>query len=256
MGRCGKLPPNFRRKNEKIRLIWKNRLWFAIFAALFAALPLVSVPRIVPVAAPEQGKLTGKTICLDAGHGGYDGGARAKGSGVWEKELNLQVALKTRDCLEAMGAEVIMTRSDDRDLAEAEREGSTKKRRDLNARLRLAQGADLLVSLHMNEYRHPSSSGPQVFYTKGHEPSRLLAGCLQQSLIRTLKPPKERAAQAGDYYILRSPIPSCLVECGFISNPEEEKKLRDPAYQQLIAQAVARGTAAFFELQSRRDVVQ
>ena len=234
----------------------QNRLWFAVFPAILMAFWLAKPAPEAPVSASAQ-PLSGRIICLDAGHGGYDGGARGA-SGVWEKELNLQVAVKTRAALEAMGARVVMTRTRDTDLAEASREGATKKRRDMNARLQTArqENCQLLLSLHMNEYRSPASSGPQVFYTRGQEDSRLLAGCLQESLIRTLQPPKERAALAGDYYILKLPIPSCLVECGFISNPEEEKKLRDPAYQQLLAQAVARGTAAYFELQSRRDMLQ
>ncbi|MBQ2700234.1 MAG: N-acetylmuramoyl-L-alanine amidase [Clostridia bacterium] len=237
----------------------KNRLWFGIFLALFVWGMWQVSPASEPLAASAPpGPLTGKIICLDPGHGGYDGGARARDSGVGEKVINLQVALKARTALESLGAQVVMTRWEDQDLSHASQKGNTQKRRDMNARLERAQaaGADMLLSIHMNEYRQRSSSGPQVFYTQGNEASRLLAGCPQKSLIDTLKPAKERSALAGDYYILRLPIPSCLVECGFISNPEEEKKLLSDAYQTLLGEAIAQGAADFFELQSRRDMIQ
>ena len=228
----------------------RNRLWSAVFAVLIFT--NIAAP------APAEGPLFGRIICVDAGHGGYDGGARARDSGVWEKEINLAVALQVQSELEAMGAQVIMTRQQDEDLSHFSNGADTKKRRDLKARLTAAEaaGAQLLLSIHMNEYHQRTSCGPQVFYTQGHESSRLLAGCLQQSLITILRPPRERAALPGDYYILKLPIPSCLVECGFISNPEEEKKLLTPAYQKLLAQAIARGVWDFFELQSRQNMLK
>ena len=249
-------------KNLKSWVFLKNRLWFGAFLAVFVTAVIIGhsglVSRRAQRASAQQQPLAGKVICLDPGHGGYDGGARARDSGVWEKELNLAVALKTREALEAQGAQVIMTRTEDADLADADNGANTKKRRDMKARLDTAQagGAQLLLSIHMNEYRQRSSSGPQVFYTQGENDSRLLAGCLQESLIATLKPAKERAALAGDYYILGLPIPSALVECGFISNPEEEKKLLDEGYQTRVGEAIAQGVAAYYDLKSRIDVIQ
>lgn len=209
-------------------------------------------------AAASSLPLAGRIICLDPGHGGYDGGARAKDSGVWEKHLNLAVALEARQALEALGAQVIMTRTEDIDLSGTPNGANTKKRRDMKERLAIAQRgeAQLLVSIHMNEYRARSSSGPQVFYSKGQDASRLLAGCMQESLVKALAPAKKRVAQAGDYYILGLPVPSVLVECGFISNPREEKLLLTPAYQARVGQAVANGILAFYTLQSPGDVVK
>lgn len=104
------------------------------------------------------------------------------------------------------------------------------------------------MSVHMNEYRSRRESGPQVFYRAGQEKSRLLAGCLQAALISGLNPKKERAAMAGDYFMLSLDIPSVLVECGFISNAEEEKLLLSSAYQLRVAQAVRDGIAEYFAL--------
>ncbi|MBR6810258.1 MAG: N-acetylmuramoyl-L-alanine amidase [Clostridia bacterium] len=191
----------------------------------------------------EKGPLEGVCIVVDPGHGGYDGGARAGQSKTWEKEINLQMAMQFRNALEAAGARVILTREEDKAFAD-------KKRPDLDARLNMAReaDADMLLSVHMNQYHNARESGPQVFYRKAQQDSRLLAGCIQQAMIDDLQPQKARAALAGDYYMLSLDIPSVLVECGFISNPEEEKMLLDAGYQKRLAEAVCRGVCEFMVL--------
>jgi len=205
-----------------------------------------------------SGPLAGWTIMVDAGHGGYDGGARARDSGLWEKHLNLQVALAVEEALVQRGAVVVMTRRDDRDLCTENRpKGKTMKRQDMENRVNIAveSHADMVLSIHMNEYRSRSESGPQVFYRKGCDGGRLLAGCMQQSLIAALQPKKQRAAMAGDYFILQLEVPSVLIECGFISNAGEEKLLRTPEYQARLAQAVAQGVEEYAALsQNKKDL--
>lgn len=203
--------------------------------------PAVS-PAPSPTPAPAAGPLQGLTILVDAGHGGYDGGARCRDSGVWEKHINLAVALKVEEVLRQRGAEVIMTRREDIDLCSEDRPAAlTKKRQDMQRRVQMAtdNDADIVLSIHMNEYRVRSESGPQVFYRAGCDAGRLLAGCMQASLIEHLQPDKARTAMAGDYFILQLDIPSVLVECGFISNAAEEKRLLDDGYQARIAEAIA-----------------
>lgn len=217
--------------------------------ALIILLAVAAAPRKAKPAVPAQpagraeGALAGRVILVDAGHGGRDGGARARDSGTWEKEINLQTALALRDALEEAGARVILTR-------DADRQYSDNKREDLTARLGLARenGAEMVISIHMNEYRSRRESGPQVFYRAGQEESRLLAGALQSSLIRALAPKKERAAMAGDYFILSLDVPSVLVECGFLSNPEEEKLLLTASYRRRIAEALRDGIIEYFSL--------
>ena len=202
---------------------------------------------------PTQGAalpLDGMVILVDPGHGGYDGGA-CGASGVWEKTINLQTARHVADELRALGAEVVMTRTEDVDLCSEPRPAElTKKRQDMIARVDMARacGADMVLSIHMNYYRDRSQSGPQVFYREGCDSGRLLAGCMQQSLIDGLAPKKQRAALAGDYFILQLDVPSVLIECGFLSNPAEEKLLLDGGYQQRTAQAVAEGVKAYVTL--------
>ncbi len=208
---------------------------------------------VVPTAG--EGALSGFTVALDPGHGGYDGGARAHDSGIWEKEITLQIALAVEKELLARGAQVVLTRREDLCLAAGEGASKARKREDLKARTDLAQaaGADVFLSIHLNEYRSRAESGPQVFYQKGGEAGRLLAGVLQSALIRGLEPLRERSAMAGDYYVLRSALPSALVECGFLSNAAEEKLLLEPAYQAKIACALADGLEEYRLLLRRQS---
>lgn len=150
------------------------------------------------------------------------------------------------------GATVLMTRRTDTDLCDDTTRPAnvTKKRQDMQCRVDMAvQGqADMVLSIHMNEYRVRSESGPQVFYRAGSGAGRLLAGTMQEALITALSPQKERAAMPGDYFILQLDTPSVLVECGFISNPAEEALLLSPAYQEKLGEAIADGAAEYFRL--------
>ncbi len=216
--------------------------------------PPVAAPAPLPTATP--GPLAGMTILVDPGHGGYDGGARCRDSGVWEKEINLAVARQVQSALTERGAAVIMTREADTDLCGPDRPAAvTKKRQDMLARIALAREnqADMVLSIHMNEYRHRGESGPQVFYRAGCDAGRLLAGTMQEALIRHLQPQKQRAAMAGDYFILQLEAPSVLIECGFISNPAEEKLLLDPTYQARIGEAVAAGVEEYLRVSGQQS---
>lgn len=206
-------------------------------------------------AAPErQGPLSGMTIVVDPGHGGYDGGARCRDSGVWEKELNLAVAQATEKALARCGANVVMTRSRDEDLCTDDRpEGKTMKRQDMERRVEIAasNSTDMVLSIHMNEYRDRREAGPQVFYRAGSDCGRLLAGCMQEALIRGTAPSKERTAMSGDYFILQLEAPSVLIECGFISNPTEEAKLLTADYQEQLAEAICDGVQQYLTMSRR-----
>ena len=229
----------------------------ALLVLLGGLLAVAALRKNVTNASSEEaerspmGPLAGLSILVDAGHGGYDGGARCRDSGVWEKELNLAVAREVENALARRDACVVMTRNADVDLCTADRPAAlTKKRQDMQNRIALAKEnrVDMVLSIHMNEYRARSESGPQVFYRAGSDGGRLLAGCLQEALITRLQPQKQRTAMAGDYFILQLNVPSVLVECGFISNPAEEKLLLDSAYQVRLAEAIANGVEEFIYL--------
>jgi len=137
---------------------------------------------------------------------------------------------------------VVMTRTGDYALCD-EDPPIRKKLQDMQRRAEIIRlnDADMVLSIHMNEYAGRSESGPQVFYREGCPAGRLLAGAIQEAMIAGLKPAKERPALGGDYYILTLGVPSVLVECGFLSNREEEQKLMQEAYRKQIAQAIAQG---------------
>ena len=193
-------------------------------------------------AAPPSGPLAGLCIAVDAGHGGYDGGAVGRVSGTPEKGLNLDVARRVERLLTAQGAKVIMTRTGDYALCD-ENPPIRKKLQDMQRRAKIIQDgrADVLLSIHMNEYAGRSESGPQIFYREACPAGRLLAGAIQQVMTAQLAPRREREALGGDYYILTLGIPGVLVECGFLSNPEEEQLLLTKDYQRKMAWAIHLG---------------
>lgn len=225
----------------------------ALIVLSFIALGLWMSPAEEAAAPVVSDSLASLTVAVDPGHGGYDGGARARDSGVWEKELTLQIAQAVQEALTERGASVVLTRTEDICLSE-DGAGKARKRADLQKRLDIADaaGADVFLSIHLNEYRDRSENGPQVFYQRNADAGRLLAGVLQEALVTNLKPAKVRTANAGDYYVLRNTsLPAALVECGFLSNAAEEKLLLEESYHRRIAQAVADGLESWLELRSR-----
>ena len=250
------------RKKDRVKictglLLSATVLCTAALAALAggnAASAFASRRGIQATAAPEQaGPLFGLVIAVDAGHGGYDGGAVGRVSGTPEKGLNLDVAQRVERLLTAQGARVIMTRTGDYALCD-EDPPIRKKLQDMQRRAKIIEqgGADVLLSIHMNEYAGRSESGPQVFYRENCPAGRLLAGAMQQAMTAQLAPKKEREALGGDYYILTLGIPGVLVECGFLSNREEEAMLLTEEYRERVATAIAAGVLAWHTLPQQK----
>ena len=183
-------------------------------------------------------------VALDPGHGGVDPG-KVGSDGVLEKDLNLAIALKVQEELEEAGITVVMTRADDSGLYQEQ--DRNKKMADLKARCRLAeqQGAALVVSIHQNSYHDGSVRGPQVFYYKASEEGRQLAESIQEAFEPVT--PYNRTPKANDnyYLLLHTPCPAAIVECGFLSCPEEAALLGTEEYQQKLAEAIAGGIQAY-----------
>ena len=186
-------------------------------------------------------------VVIDPGHGGSDPG-KVGASDVKEKDVNLAIALKLRDSLEERGVKVVLTRENDACLATP---GATnKKTSDMNNRVEIINSsqADILISIHQNSYTDASVKGAQVFYHGTSEESRRLAETLQSALISGVDPDNNRAAKEGnDYFILRkSTCPGVIVECGFLSCPEETAKLVDEEYQEKIAETIAESVCRLY----------
>ena len=205
--------------------------------------------KVTQTAAPA-GPLAGMVIALDPGHGGYDGGAVGRVSGTPEKELNLDVARRAERLLREQGAAVVMTRTDDYALCD-ENPPIRKKLQDMQRRAAMIgeNGCALVLSIHMNEYAGRGESGPQVFYREGCPAGRLLAGAMQEAMIAGLMPKTKREALGGDYYILTLGVPSVLIECGFLSNREEEALLLTPQYREKVAAAIVQGVLSWAALE-------
>lgn len=182
------------------------------------------------------------SIVIDVGHGGFDSG-KVGVNGELEKDINLQVALKLKDTLEAKGIKVIMTRDKDQGLYDES--ASNKKAQDLQKRCELINKEKPLmaVSIHQNSYTSPQIKGAQVFYYTTSKESQELAQTVQKALIEQVDPKNHREAKANDsYYLLKkTDAVIIIVECGFLSNPEEAAKLSDEDYQQKIADAICLG---------------
>lgn len=215
-----------------------------VLAGLLAGLAVYEIPT-AKVWNYWSLPLAGQTIVLDAGHGGPDGGAVSK-QGVIEKDINLAVALYLRDYLQQAGAIVVMTREVDRDLAEPDTKGySKRKTEDLKKRVRFIeeQQAKMLVSIHMNSIPSPRWRGAQTFFYLNNGNSANLADLIQDELRRNLEN-TDRVAKQSDkpVYVLEAlKIPAVLVEVGFLSNPEEAALLGDDKYQRKVAASIYQG---------------
>ncbi len=198
----------------------------------------------------ERGALAGCVIALDAGHGGYDGGAVGRVSGTPEKGLNLDVARRLATILEAQGAQIVMTRTDDYALCD-EHPPIRKKLQDMQRRAAIIEqsGAQMVLSIHMNEYAGRSQSGPQVFYREGCPAGRLLAGRDSGGDERNARPQKEAyRARRRLLYPDAGQCRACWWNAAFYPTPAEEALLLTEDYRQRVAQAIARGVWAWANL--------
>lgn len=181
-------------------------------------------------------------IIIDPGHGGIDPGASGK-TGITEDRINLQISLKLRRIIEQSGGVALMTRDDDSGLySDGKTRIRDKKNEDLRKRNEIINnsGAHIFISIHLNSFPQSQYYGAQTFYQKGSEESKKLAELIQEELKNVIENKNHRMAKSIDtVYILKNKtIPGVLVECGFLSNPQEEKLLQDDKYQDKIAWAI------------------
>ncbi len=203
----------------------------------------------------SENKLNDKnlTVIIDAGHGGFDGGASTE-DGVTEKGINLNIALYLKEYLNFFGFDVVMTRETD---TSTESEGLTtirsKKSSDLHNRMSLMEETDnaIFVSIHQNHFSSPKYKGAQVFYSpEFSEQSSLLADNIQESIVYYLQKDNTRQIKpcgTSVYLIYKAIKPAVLVECGFLSNTEDAENLQNEIYQKKIALCIAIGILNYCE---------
>ena len=193
---------------------------------------------------------SGKTIVIDAGHGVPDEGAQSS-NGTTEAETNLKIALKLQNLLEQSGCTVILTRSDENAIYDIDSKTlKQKKISDIKNRVKIGNesSADIFVSIHLNKIPQSQYDGWQTFYKEGSEDGARLAKTIQENLNKTIQKENNRIAKTIDkiYIIKHVEIPTTIVECGFLSNPDEEKLLLEDEYQNKLAWGIYNGLIDYF----------
>lgn len=187
-------------------------------------------------------------VVLDAGHGGIDSGCIGKTTNVCERDINLSITQKLGKMLESLNINVVYTRTNADGLYGTFASGF--KKRDMQARCDIIKKVkpNLVVSIHLNSFTDTSAKGAQVFYKIGSDISQELAQKMQDAFVEDI-PGSRKASAPGDFFMLNcTSTPGILVECGFLSNPEEEQKLITSEYQEKIAYTISCGILSYFGL--------
>ena len=188
----------------------------------------------------------GKTIVIDAGHGGIDAGVRGITTETKESDINLSIAKYLRGYFVDAGFNVVMTRTTQGGLYGTTAKGF--KMRDMIKRKEAIEkcNADMVISVHQNFCPIPSKRGGTVFFNPDSDCGKVLAQTIQNSLNKMEESSVSNSVLAGDYYMLKcTPNPSVIVECGFLSNTEDEKLLISDDYRKKIAYAIFKGAVAY-----------
>ncbi len=228
---------------------------------IFYSTAVLSVLMICSLGFAAYGKISehtekqksDKTIIIDAGHGGEDGGAIGV-DGIIEKDINLAISLKLKDLLQASGYEVIMTREKDKAIYDSGSKSlRQKKRSDLRNRLKIvkdnSENDNIFVSIHQNKFPDEKYFGTQIFYSTKDPLSEELASGIKDSIVNLIQPDNTRAIKPATekiFLLNNAEIPAVVVECGFLSNDKEAKKLADSQYQSQMAFCIYCGILNYF----------
>ena len=244
---------NFLKNNTRIEMVMS--------VVLLAAVTVIAC-NMDKVTKKDQNKIqqsemkknitpNGKTVVIDPGHGGKDPG-KVGVSGQLEKNLNLEIALCLKEILKKKGYEVLLTREEDRHLGEGEK---FRKTTDLNMRCEIINTAlqknpdTIMVSIHQNSFQNQNVKGAQCFYYQKSEHSKSAAEKLQQKLNEKINLEKAKKTKGNNsyYMLINSRCPGVIIECGFLSNPQEEANLADGNYQKNLAETIAEGIGEYYQ---------
>ena len=219
----------------------------SVFVSIFAFIFVTDKQEMIPTVSLP---VSGKTIVIDAGHGKPDEGAESS-KGTTEAETNLKIALKLQNLLEQSGSSVILTRSDENAIYDIDAKTLRQKKiSDIRNRVKIGNesSADIFVSIHLNKIPQQQYDGWQTFYKDGNEQGKKLAEKIQNNLNDAIQKENKRVAKTIDnvYIIKHVEIPTTIVECGFLSNPEEEKLLLEDEYQNKLAWGIYNGIIYYF----------
>ena len=231
-------------------LLRKKRITLIVLSVFLSILVFTLVNDRKELVPTVSLPISGKTIVIDAGHGKPDEGAQSS-TGTTEAATNLKIALKLQNLLEQSGTTVILTRSDENAIYDIDAKTlKQKKISDIPNRVKIGNesSADLFVSIHLNKIPQQQYDGWQTFYKQGSEEGKKLAVSIQNNLNEAIQKENNRVAKTIDniYIIKHVEIPITIVECGFLSNPTEEKKLLEDEYQNRLAWGIYNGIIDYF----------
>lgn len=228
----------------------KGRKWLHmiyIFTLVGMVLAVIWGSRTVTVISEQLPIPREHYFIIDAGHGGEDGGATSC-TGRLESAFNLEIALRLNDLMHFLGYDTKMIRTSDISVYTNGSSIAQKKVSDLKERVRICNETEgaVLLSIHQNQFSDGRYSGAQVFYART-DGSEALAKQLQAAFVHTVNPDSRRSAKKADgiYLMEHVDCTGVLIECGFLSNPEEEARLRDGEYQKKLCCIIA-ATAAMY----------
>ena len=225
-----------------------TKKWFAvIYIFLFALFLFVPIYGSRAVTAMSDNAVVYPCVVIDAGHGGVDGGA-VSCTGIYESQINLQIATKLNDLFHLMGVQTRMIRDADISVYTEGKTIAAKKVSDIKERIRIANTTPkaLYLSIHQNHFSDSKYHGSQVFYN-AQEGSKDFAEAMQRALSSHIDSNNRRQCKrtSGIYLMEHINCPGILIECGFLSNPAEEERLRDPAYQNKLCCVIAATTTQY-----------
>lgn len=237
-------------KNRKGKIMYfltfkiKN-LFIALMVIIVTLMFVFGVYQAVSVASPRPQI----TVVIDAGHGGIDGGVTGIKTGVKESDLNLKIAFILAKQFKNANVNVILTRKTKYALYDMN--ANNLKKQDFERRKKIIEDANptVVVSIHMNYYKSSSRRGSQVFFDGTNSQSRILGNTVQYTLNNNINYPyihRNFSALPGDYFIINCTTnPSIIVECGFLSNPEDEKLLTTESYREYLSYQIFSGIMAY-----------
>lgn len=226
-------------------IVLKKSIIITVLAIIFAIVAIgVCAGALAVTAFKSEGD---RVIVIDAGHGGIDAGVVGRVTDVKESDINLAIAKQLKSYFSEAGFTVVMTRTSNGGLYGLPNSGF--KMRDMKKRKQIIEesSADMVISVHQNSCPLESRRGGQVFFNPDSECGKALADCIQSSLNNMEECVKKSSALAGDYYMLKcTENPSVIVECGFLTNGEDEKLLSSPDYQKSVAYAIFKGAVSYY----------
>lgn len=230
----------------------KNIIFTAVCFIMFAAFCILMIKAVLnmEITASSDNVRLLPTVVVDAGHGGEDGGA-VTSDGVLEKDINLAISNDTADLLYFFGFDIVKIRNDDTSLNTSADTIRARKVADMKKRLEIYNSSEnnIILSIHQNQFSESKYNGTQIFYSPNDPNSELLAESIKLSVKKQLQPENERECKMADngiYLLKNAKNPAVIIECGFLSNSEECKKLLTEEYQKQISYSIVTGYLDYY----------